>query len=83
MAKVVEVTTTDSTEVYGYLNGVPGGDTAGYDYAVTTAPGCSSASSDPFQLPRFLPWDRTRLGLGLRVLQGFRHGPAISVGNAA
>ena len=29
-----EVTTTDSTEVYGYLNGVPGGDTAGYDYAV-------------------------------------------------
>jgi hypothetical protein len=29
-----EMTTTDSTEVYGYLNGVPGGDTAGYDYAV-------------------------------------------------
>jgi hypothetical protein len=29
-----EVTTTDSTEVYGYLNGVPGGATEGYDYAV-------------------------------------------------
>ena len=29
-----EVKTTDSTEVYGYLNGVPGSGTAGYNYAV-------------------------------------------------
>ncbi len=29
-----EVATTSDTEVYGYLNGIPGGNTAGYDYAV-------------------------------------------------
>lgn len=29
----------------------------GFDAAVTTAPGCASPDADPFQLPRFTPWD--------------------------
>lgn len=44
---------------------------AGFDAAVTTAPGVSSRSSDRFQLPRFAPWDRTRLRYGLRLLRNF------------
>ena len=30
----------------------------GFDLAVSTQAGAASAASDPFQLPRFTPWDR-------------------------
>jgi len=40
----------------------------GFDAAVTTNPGVARKTTDPFQLPRFTPWDRTRARFGLRLL---------------
>ena len=64
---------------FAYPNGVPGRDfnedTArlaaelGFDSAVTTAPGAASQATDPYRLPRFTPWDRTRARFGLRMMQ--------------
>jgi peptidoglycan/xylan/chitin deacetylase (PgdA/CDA1 family) len=64
--------------LFAYPNGVPVQDYApehvalardcGFAAAVTTAWGAASMRSDPFQLPRFTPWDRTRLRYGLRLL---------------
>lgn len=63
--------------LFAYPNGKPGRDyTAahvamvrrlGFAAAVSTAPGAASPGGDPFQLPRFTPWDRTRLRYGLRL----------------
>lgn len=62
---------------FAYPNGVPGRDldnaTAaivqdlGFDSAVTTAWGAARAGADCFQLPRFTPWDRSRLKFGGRL----------------
>lgn len=41
---------------------------AGFAAAVSTAPGAASQASDRFQLPRFSPWDRTRLRYGARLV---------------
>jgi peptidoglycan/xylan/chitin deacetylase (PgdA/CDA1 family) len=64
--------------LFAYPNGVPGQDFArehaamakacGFDAAVSTAWGAASRRSDRFQLPRFSPWDRTRLRYGARLL---------------
>jgi peptidoglycan/xylan/chitin deacetylase (PgdA/CDA1 family) len=64
--------------LFAYPNGVPHQDyatehvqmvrEAGYSAAVTTAWGAASARSDRFQLPRFTPWDRSRLRYGARLL---------------
>jgi peptidoglycan/xylan/chitin deacetylase (PgdA/CDA1 family) len=39
----------------------------GFDSAVSTAWGAARAQADRHQLPRFTPWDRTRLRFGLRM----------------
>jgi peptidoglycan/xylan/chitin deacetylase (PgdA/CDA1 family) len=54
---------------FAYPNGKPGNDydarhvnlvrEAGFEAAVTTAVGVSRAGDDPYQLPRFTPWDRS------------------------
>lgn len=64
--------------LFAYPNGVPVQDYAsehvalardcGFKAAVSTAWGAGSMRSDRFQLPRFTPWDRTRLRYGLRLL---------------
>lgn len=64
--------------LFAYPNGKPGRDytaahvalarQAGFEAAVSTAWGAGHASSDPFQLPRFTPWDRTRARFGWRLL---------------
>ena len=41
---------------------------AGFRYAFTTEPGAAEVGTDPHQLPRFSPWDRTRLRWGVRAL---------------
>lgn len=41
---------------------------AGFAAALTTNWGACSASSDPFELPRFTPWDTQRARFGLRML---------------
>ncbi len=63
--------------LFAYPNGRPGEDylerdvalvkRLGFSAAVTTAPGVARASTDRFQLPRFTPWDRSRLKFGLRL----------------
>ena len=46
---------------------------AGYEAAVTTSPGVSTARTDPYWLPRFTPWDRTPTRFALRLLLNRRH----------
>jgi peptidoglycan/xylan/chitin deacetylase (PgdA/CDA1 family) len=63
--------------LFAYPNGVPGDDysaehiqtvrEAGFVAAVSTAWGAASTNSDLYQLPRFTPWDRTRLRYGARL----------------
>ena len=73
--------------LFAYPSGFPGRDfnaasvnaarEAGFDMAVSTAWGAAGPMSDPFQLPRFTPWDRTQTRFALRMLNnlwGSRHG---------
>ncbi len=63
--------------LFAYPNGRPGEDydettvrlvrEEGFDAAVTTAWGVSTAATDPFQIPRFTPWDAERLRFGMRL----------------
>ena len=65
--------------LFAYPNGKPGEDylprdvalvrELGFDAAVSTAWGASGHGSDPFQLQRFTPWDRTKARFGLRLLR--------------
>jgi peptidoglycan/xylan/chitin deacetylase (PgdA/CDA1 family) len=58
-------------QLFAYPNGVPNEDyatehvsmvrQAGFSAAVSTAWGAATKASDRFQLPRFTPWDQTRL----------------------
>lgn len=65
--------------LFAYPNGKPGQDYGarhvaivrdlGFDAAVATQWGAARHDSDPFQLPRFTPWDRGRLRFLLRMRQ--------------
>ncbi len=69
----------EAVPLFAYPNGVPGKDYAiehtamardcGFEAAVSTAWGAASKRTDRFQLPRFTPWDRTRLRYGARLLR--------------
>lgn len=66
---------------FAYPNGRPGIDytaehvavvrEAGFEAAVSTAWGVSTARSDFWQLPRFTPWDRTPERYALRLLHNY------------
>lgn len=68
--------------LFAYPNGKPGQDylehhvtmvkNLGFDAAVSTRPGVSSLGSDFFQLPRFTPWDHSRLRFGMRMVGNSR-----------
>lgn len=72
----------EKVALFAYPNGVPGQDyderhvamvrRCGFAAAVSTAWGAASRQSDRFQLPRFTPWDRTRLRYGARLLWNLR-----------
>lgn len=78
----LEYLTGDAITLFAYPNGKPEVDYStahvelvrrlGFSAAVSTAPGVSTAASDYFQLPRFTPWDKTRLRFGLRLAANFR-----------
>lgn len=64
--------------LFAYPNGKPGDDylpgrdpglvrELGFEAAVSTQWGAARQGSDLFQLPRFTPWDATRLRFGLRL----------------
>ena len=62
--------------LFAYPNGKPGTDYSpesvqivrdlGFDAAVSTTWGASHTGTDPFQIPRFTPWDRSKLRFGAR-----------------
>jgi hypothetical protein len=64
--------------LFAYPNGKPNFDygsqhvnlvqEAGFTAAVSTVRGVAHAGSDPFQLPRFGPWDKHPRRLGARLL---------------
>lgn len=77
----IEAVTGAEITSFAYPNGRPGKDyearhaemvrTAGFRQAVTTAAGCVSRNSDPFQLGRLSIWHRSRPKLLLRMLLNF------------
>ncbi len=70
-------------ELFAYPNGTPGRDytaeharmarECGFSAAVSGACGAATSQSDRHQLPRFTPWDRSRLSFGVRMLANYRH----------
>ena len=67
----------DPIDLFAYPNGRPDIDysartvslvrRAGFAAAVSTAAGVCTASSDPLQLPRYTPWNRTRLRFAVNL----------------
>lgn len=68
--KILEDITGETITSFAYPNGKPGKDylaehcdmvaQAGYQLAVSTSAGVAKTQCDPFQLPRFTPWDKSR-----------------------
>lgn len=68
---------------FAYPNGVPGRDfidehagmvrRVGYQAALTTQAGVSTAATDRFRMPRFTPWDRTPFRFSMRLVLNMRH----------
>lgn len=79
---MLEALLDEPVTLFAYPNGRPGKDylekhavmvrQAGFAAAVSTASGVSTATTDVFQLPRFTPWDRTRLRYGIRLMLNLR-----------
>ncbi len=71
--------------LFAYPNGKPGVDylpehsslvqQLGFDAAVSTAQASAATATDPYQIPRFTPWDRTKTRFGLRLLQNYYRNP--------
>ncbi len=69
--------------LFAYPNGRPDDDfrtehvamvqELGFEAAFTTAWGCARVASDPFQMPRFTPWDSKRWAFGLRMVRNLQH----------
>jgi peptidoglycan/xylan/chitin deacetylase (PgdA/CDA1 family) len=84
----LEAIVGEPVRLFAYPNGVPRQDYAaeharmarecGFSAAVSTAWGAASARSDRYQLPRFTPWDTTRLRFGARLLANFRAAEAVA-----
>lgn len=84
----LEAILREPLKLFAYPNGKPGTDylarhaiivrKAGYEAAVSTAPGMARPMSDVLQLPRFTPWDRTALRFGLRLVANMRVAGALA-----
>jgi peptidoglycan/xylan/chitin deacetylase (PgdA/CDA1 family) len=63
--------------LFAYPNGTPGKDytpasvrlvrEAGFDAAVSASPGAARPGWDPYQIPRFTPWDRKPVHFAARM----------------
>ena len=51
----------------------------GFSAAVSTASGAARASGDPYQLPRFAPWDEAPARFVMRLLKNYRESAAAQV----
>jgi peptidoglycan/xylan/chitin deacetylase (PgdA/CDA1 family) len=77
----LEAVLDEPVRCFAYPNGNPGADYGrchvemvrrlGFDAAVTTCWGTNTRRTDPYQLLRFTPWDRSRMRFGLRMLCNF------------
>lgn len=77
-------------QVFAYPNGRPEQDysprhvrmvaEAGFEAAVSTARGCARASHDPFQLPRFTPWNGGAEGFLCRLALSRRQAGEVETG---
>jgi peptidoglycan/xylan/chitin deacetylase (PgdA/CDA1 family) len=84
----LEHITAGAVSLFAYPNGKPGDDYGqnhveivrqlGFQAAVATTWGVAGSSTDRFQLPRFTPWDRNRLGFLLRMGQNMFGPKAVS-----
>lgn len=78
----LEHITGGAVRLFAYPNGKPWKDyrpehvemvkRIGFAAAVSTAWGAADPAGDPYQLPRFTPWDASPLRFGLRLLQNTR-----------
>lgn len=81
----LETILDEPVTLFAYPNGRPQTDyaersvalvrEAGFEAAVSTAKGVADASTDPFQIPRFTPWDRSRLRFGIRLADNLWRAP--------
>ena len=77
--RAVEQIIGERVSLFAYPNGRPGQDYGpehvslvrelGFDAAVSTHWGAANAQTDLFEIPRFTPWDRSRIPFGLRMLR--------------
>ena len=68
-------------DLFAYPNGKPGTDYSaetvelvrelGFAAAFTTVAAANTAASDPFQLARYTPWERTRLRFGAKLMENY------------
>ncbi len=82
---VLEDTIGAPVDLFAYPNGQPGEDyrrverdiveSLGFSGAVSTSPGAARMLSDPYQVPRFTPWDKQPLPFFLRLLHNARRVP--------
>lgn len=73
---------------FAYPNGRPNKDytevhvkmaqRAGFKAAFSTAWGSARANMDRWQLPRVMPWEKTPVGFGLRLIRSFADNPVLS-----
>jgi peptidoglycan/xylan/chitin deacetylase (PgdA/CDA1 family) len=80
---VLESLLGEPVRIFAYPNGKHGADyneehikivrSLGFSAALTTNPGSARGHTDLYQLPRFTPWDRSRIKFGIRLLGNFRH----------
>jgi peptidoglycan/xylan/chitin deacetylase (PgdA/CDA1 family) len=78
----LEAITGREVDLFAYPNGRPQSDydmthvrlarDVGFSAAVSTSWGTATKDSDMFQIPRFTPWDRTKLRYALRLAHNMR-----------
>jgi peptidoglycan/xylan/chitin deacetylase (PgdA/CDA1 family) len=78
----------EPVRLFAYPNGKPGQDfraehvrmvcECGFRGAVSTSWGAANYTSDPYQLPRFLPWDRSPGRFALRLAQNWLQTPEMA-----
>ncbi len=79
--KFLEQLLGENITLFAYPNGKPSVDykpehktlirELGFESAVSTKWGAANHSSDIYQIPRFTPWDRSKLRFGIRLLRNF------------
>lgn len=80
----LEILTGREVSLFAYPNGVPGKDygavhvdmvrETGFEAAVSTSWGVSTPDIDPYQLPRFTPWDASPFRFAVRMLHNCASG---------